>query len=177
MKVGELQKKINEQNKKASENIAKAEKPKDEKQKEPEKTPVDITEKEINAYLDKYMTGEPIEKTYSIRDKIHFVLRDPNAKMQEISDTVLFNNADIKVARFPTIVNNNMLAMYVIKYNDIDFIETQGDKYYTEEGFKERVDIMLKKINPTIRKFILSSIDDFIAILEAIFSNSSLKNL
>ena len=175
MDVKKLQEKLNKVNEEEKKNMSRGELNNSQPYNEAE-IDIEVDEKEINKYLDKYLMGEHLEKECNIRGKIKYTLRSPSSAQQDLSDTVLYNTEGLTAGKLPTVINNHILALHIIRYNDIDFIKEQGDAYNTEEGFRERIDIILKKTIPPVRSQMMRDVDIFIKTLTKVFSNESLKN-
>jgi len=136
-----------------------------------------VEQKEADAIIDKYIMGDPIEKKFSIRDKIPFTLRDPGSDLLKISEHSLYaDNKDMITMELPRIINEGLLACWVTEFNGHNFLEKQGDNFNTKESYRERKAYLLKNMNQYIKDFVLRKIADFQILLKVVFSEESLKN-
>jgi len=136
-----------------------------------------IDQKEAGIIIDKYIMGEPIEKKFNIRGKIPFILRDPDLELLKISEHSLYvDNKDLMTMELPRVINEGLLACYVIEFNGHNFIEKQGDKFNTKESYIERKTYFLEKMNIHVKEFVLNKIKEFQQLLKIVFSEEHLKN-
>lgn len=134
----------------------------------------DISEEEVNEYIDKYIMGEPINKEYNIRNKIKFTLREPKPTlMTDIEKSLYFDKKTIQTG---TEFNNNLIGIYVSKYMDKNFEIEQGENYDTVKSVLARQEYYLSHLTMAVRSFIMDSIEKFQNILNYVFSNQALKN-
>ena len=75
-----------------------------------------------------------------------------------------------------SITNQISVAAYLAKYNDKDFVASQGNKFEQEEGLKERIEFV-SKMKFNIRNIILEKKGEFQELLKKAFSSDNLKNL
>jgi hypothetical protein len=100
-------------------------------------TPRTVAEQdEAFAIVDKYIMGEPIEKTIMIK-KIKVVLRAPSVGIVNDIYRDVAKAAQDSYVNMQVESSASMLSAYVREYNGKDYLAELGDEYDTTEGKKK----------------------------------------
>jgi hypothetical protein len=143
---------------------------------------IPITKEEAESIIDAYISGEPVEKTFKIIDRIKIVLRDP---CQSLIVIALDAFAEDVATRYQTIqasdVNNhklnNLLAAYITEFHGHNFVKQQGDKYNTVEGFNERKKYLLDHSCNDVFVLMVEKLVEFQSTIRQAFGTDNLKNI
>jgi len=94
--------------------------------------------------VDKYIMGEPVEKTVMIK-KIKVVLRAPSVGIVNEIYRDVAKAAQDSYVNMQVESSANMLSAYVREYNGKDFLKDLGEDYDTVEG-KKKIRTYLDKV-------------------------------
>lgn len=113
--------------------------------------------------VDKYIMGEPIEKTIMIK-KVKVVLRAPsvgivNGIYRDVAKAAQDSYVNMQVES-----SASMISAYVREYNGKDFLAELGEEYDTTEGKKkirEHMDsVLIEPVRDALTERIFKFIDD-----------------
>lgn len=143
-----------------------------------------LCKEEANDIIRDYILNGIIEKTYKTSLGISITFRAPNQGqlMQALTATdeeAFEEDARMSMDRMQLIRNNNILAIYTKKYGKHDYASEQGEKYYTEDGFKERRAHLLSgsTMNVFAMDWAIKRLNEFQKTVTAAFDDENLKNM
>jgi len=140
-----------------------------------------VTQENINSVIEGYIRTGHIMQEYVSPLKSRITLSAPSQEglmcAMRIFDAMLFDKEDQNVSadRMQLMKNNCMVGLYAAKYNDNDYIKTQGDTYYTEQSIRERIEAIMK-MNVFEMTWVLTKMEDLQKIGYEAFKDTHLKN-
>lgn len=148
-----------------------------EPQTEPQPNPVDRMElhKRNMEIVDKYIMGEPIEKTLTIGGKLKVVIRAPhvdivNAMQMEVANA----GRDNSYVGLQVEASSTLLGAYIRSYNEKDFALEYKDEFDTIEGKKKIRAYLDATLLEPIRDKLAEEIFKFYQEIKDAFTDESL---
>ena len=123
--------------------------------------------------VDKYIMGEPIEKTINIR-KLTVVLRAPSVSIVNNIYRDVAKAAQDSYVNMQVESSSNMIAAYVRKYNTRDFLEELGEEYDTSKGKQKIRDILDNLMIEPVRDTLADQVFNFYNEIKQAFTDESL---
>jgi len=138
------------------------------------------TPKEIDELLDCFIMGDPVEKEYSLRNKINFTIRSvPERGITNSLSILTKKSRELTGLEASSYYNTILVSAYVVKFltgtkNEVDF--TKEKDLYSVDAIQTRLEYFQDRLNVQLRAYVVTSVEKFQDLLTEVYNPDSLIN-